>query len=45
MVTEFCFTDSEYATQYEKFNVNLLNLMKEIVRTDDYRPTLNLQGM
>ena len=46
LVCKLCFTDPTPTVNSERFNVNLLNLMKDILNNDSYRPqTLKINGM
>lgn len=48
LVCSLCFSESPVAAiaNSERFNVNILNLMKDILNNDSYRPqTLNVNGM
>lgn len=46
LVIHFCFSQScLLVPEFERFNVNLLNLMKDIVMNTTYRPTLDRKGI
>ena len=45
MVCKLCFTDDGLVVNFERFNVNLLNLMKDILKNTTYKPpTLKAEG-
>lgn len=45
MICKFCFTDDGLLVNFERFNVNLLNLMKDILKNTAYKPpTLKSDG-
>lgn len=45
MICKFCFTDDGLLVSFERFNVNLLNLMKDILKNTEYKPpTLKANG-